>query len=79
MARCSWHLRETRAMLPDADTLAQKLAAILGGAPDRALAERLLALCAAQLAAARPVLDRVDVMDAPEAHAAALRELARRG
>jgi hypothetical protein len=79
MARRSWHLRETDAMLPDADTLAEKLAAILGGAPDRALAERLLALCAAQLAAARPALDRVDPMDAPEAHAAALIELARRG
>lgn len=66
-------------MLPDPDTLALKLAAILGGAPDRALAERLLALCAAQLAAARPALDRVDVTDSPETHAAALRELARRG
>jgi hypothetical protein len=66
-------------MLPDADTLAAKLAAILGGAPDRALAERLRALCATQLAAARPALDRVETMDSPEAHAAALIELARRG
>jgi hypothetical protein len=66
-------------MLPDPDSFALKLAAILGGAPDRALAERLLALCAAQLAAARPALDGADATDTPEAHAAALRELARRG
>lgn len=69
----------TIAMLPDSDTLARKLAEILGGTPDRALAERLLALCAAQLAAARPALDRVEPMDVPEDHAAALRALARHG
>jgi hypothetical protein len=68
-----------RAILPDPDTLARKLAAIIGGAPDRALAERLLALCRAQLAAARPALDRVDPTDEPAQHAAALRELARHG
>jgi hypothetical protein len=69
----------TPTMLPDPDALALKLAEILGGAPDRALAERLLVLCGAQLAAARPALDRVEPMDAPEQHAAALRELARHG
>jgi hypothetical protein len=67
------------AMLPDPGTLARTLAAVIGGAPDRALAERLLALCRAQLAAARPALDRVGVGDEPAQHAAALRELARHG
>ena len=66
-------------MLPDPDTLAQKLAAILGGVPDRALAERLLALCQAQLAAARPALDRIEPLDTPDQHAAMLRDLARHG
>ena len=66
-------------MLPDPDALAETLAAILGGAPDRALAERLLALCRAQLAAARPALDRVEPMETPDGHAAVLRELARHG
>ena len=69
----------TFAMLLDAETLARKLAAILGGPPNRALAERLLALCRAQLAAARPALERAEPMDTPEDHSAALRELARHG
>ena len=69
----------TVAMLPDPETLARKLADILGGTPDRALAERLLALCGAQLAAARPALDRVEPTDMPEHHAVALRALARHG
>ena len=70
---------QTMAMLPDPETLARKLAEILGGTPDRALAERLLALCGAQRAAARPALDRVEPMEVPEDHPAALRELARHG
>ena len=66
-----------RAMLPDADALARKIASIIGGAPDRALAERLLVLCGAQLTAARPALDRVEPRDEPAQHAAALRDLAK--
>ncbi len=66
-------------MPPDPETLARKLADLLGGAPDRALAERLLALCETQLAAARPALERVDAMDVPSDHAAVLRELAAHG
>jgi len=66
-------------MLPDADTLARALAPFTGGAPDRALAERLLALCRTQLEAARPALDRVEPGDAPAQHAVILRELARHG
>jgi hypothetical protein len=66
-------------MLPDPDALARKLADILGGVPDRALANRLLALCAVQLAAARPALESVEPMETPEQHAATLRELARHG
>ena len=66
-------------MLTDPDALAEKLAAILGGAPDRALAERLLALCRAQLAAARSALDRAGPVDVTDLHAAALRDLARHG
>lgn len=69
----------TVAMLPDPDTLARKLAEIFGDAPDPALAARLLALCGAQLAAARPALDRVEPTDMPEHHAVALRALARHG
>lgn len=68
-----------RAMLPDADALARKIAAIPGDAPHRALAERLLALCGAQLTAARPALDRVEPGDEPAQHAAALRDLAKHG
>jgi hypothetical protein len=68
-----------RAMLPDADALARKIAAITGDAPHRALAERLLALCGAQLTAARPALDRVEPGDEPAQHAAALRDLAKHG
>ena len=68
-----------RATLPDPDTLARKIAAISAGAPDRALAERLLALCGAQLTAAGPALDRVEPSDEPAQHAAALRDLAKHG
>lgn len=68
-----------RAMLPDPDTLARNLSAIIGGTPDRALAERLLALCAAQLAAARPALERLEAGDEPAQHAAAICDLARHG
>lgn len=67
------------AMLPDADTLARRLADILGGLPNRALAERLLTLCHTQLAAARPALEFAVPMDTPDDHAAVLRELARHG
>jgi hypothetical protein len=77
--RSTGRLREAKSLLPDPDTLAEKLAAIVGGAPDRALAERLLALCRAQLAAARPALDRVDAADTPEQHMAVLLELVRNG
>jgi hypothetical protein len=76
-ARCADSAGQS--LLPDPDTLAEKLAAIIGGAPDRALAERLLALCQAQLAAARPALDRADAADTPEQHMAALLELAWNG
>ena len=68
-----------RATLPDADALARDIAAIIGGAPDRGLAERLLALCGAQLTAAGPALDRVEPGDEPAQHAAALRDLAKHG
>lgn len=78
-AQCRFLMPPATTMLPDPETLARKLADILGGTPDRALAERLLALCGAQLAAARPALDGVDPMDVPEHHAAALCELARNG
>jgi hypothetical protein len=66
-------------MLPDPDSLARTLAAILGGAPDIERAARLLSLCRAQLAAARPALDRAEPMDDPRDHATALRDLARHG
>ncbi len=66
-------------MPPDPETLARKLADLLGGAPDRALAERLLALYNNQLTAARSALERVDAMDVPSGHAAVLRELAAHG
>jgi len=78
-AQCRLIMAPATTTLPDPDTLARKLADILGGPPDRALAERLLALCGAQLAAARPALDGVDPVDTPDQHAAALRELARHG
>ena len=67
------------AMLPDADTLARALAPFTAGAPDRALAERLLALCRAQLEAARPALDRVEPADEEAQHSVTLRHLARHG
>jgi len=79
MARSSFRPREAKPLLPDPDTLAEKLAAIIGGAPDRALAERLLALCRAQIAAARPVLDGADAADTPDQHMAVLLELAWNG
>ena len=63
-------------MLPDPESLARKIAAAIGGAPDAALAARLIALCRAQLEAARPALDRVGPADAPDRHAPTLRELA---
>lgn len=78
-AQCRFIMAPATTTLPDPDALARKLAEILGGAPNRALAERLLALCRAQLAAARPALERVEPMDTPEQHAAALRDLARHG
>lgn len=78
-AQCRLVMAPATPTLPDPDALARKLADILGGAPDRALAERLLALCGAQLAAARPALESVASMERPEQHAAALRELARHG
>jgi hypothetical protein len=78
-AQCRFIMAPATTILPDPDALARKLAEILGGAPDRALAERLLALCGTQLAAARPALERVEPRDMPEQHAAALRELAWHG
>ena len=66
-------------MLPNPEALARTLAAILGGAPDTERAARLLALCRAQLAAARPALGRAEPMDDPRDHPAALRDLARDG
>lgn len=78
-AQCRFIMAPATTMLPDPDALARKLADILGGLPDRALAERLLALCRAQLAVARTALERVEPMDTPEQHAAVLRELVWRG
>jgi len=66
-------------MLPHAETLARRIAAITGLAPDSVAAACLLALAAAQLAAARPALDGVRPMDDPAEHAAALRDLAAHG
>ncbi len=78
-AQCRLVMAPATTTLPDTDTLARKLADILGGTPDRALADRLLALCRAQLAAARPMLERVNPLDTPEQHAAVLRKLALHG
>lgn len=78
-AQCRFIMAPATTTLPDPDALARQLAEILGGPPDRALAERLLALCRAQLAAARPALERVEPTDTPEDHAAALPELASHG
>jgi hypothetical protein len=78
-AQCRVIMPPATTTLPDPDALARKLAEILGGAPDRALAERLLALCRVHLAAARPCLERADPSDTPDQHMAALRELARHG
>jgi hypothetical protein len=78
-AQCSFIMAPETTTLPDPDALARKLAEILGGAPDRALAERLLDLCRAQVSAAQPALERAEPMDTPELHAAALRALARHG
>ena len=78
-AQCSFIMAPATTTLPDPDALARKLAKILGGAPDRALAERLLALCRAQLAAAWPMIEQVDPLDTPDHHAAVLRALARHG
>ena len=78
-AQCRLLMPPATTMPPDPETLARKLADILGGAPDRALAERLLALCNIQLTAARPALERVGAMDVPSDHAVALCELASNG
>ncbi len=78
-AQCRLLMPPATPMPPDPEILACKLADILGGTPDRALAERVLALCSTQIAAARPALERVDAMDVPSDHAAALHELASHG